>query len=110
MIFSMILRFIASAIVTVGVFFLLVRLLGRYANKSFSCAILQLDDKEARLTTESRMLSTIAKCSECGAPQHWLGNHHPNLIIRKSGLWNTQGLNGVLYTLEEVAALLAGLK
>lgn len=73
-----------------------------YINEKFSFVVLPVYTKENRLTAEKGMLSTIAQCSECTASAHWLGRQHPNPVIRESGLWNIQGLNGVPFSQEEI--------
>ncbi|MCE9508517.1 MAG: hypothetical protein K8R48_09450 [Alphaproteobacteria bacterium] len=77
-----------------------------YINENFSFAVLPVEDKENRLRIEAGMLSTIAQCSECIASAHWLGRHHPNPVIRESGLWNIQGLKGDPFSQTEIEALL----
>ena len=56
-----------------------------------------------RLDIEKSLLATIAACQECGPSPEWLGNDHPNAKIRKSGLWNIQGLNGTPFDNDEIA-------
>lgn len=79
-----------------------------YINDSFSFTILRIDDKTRRMAAEHGALCTIAMCAECTASDHWLGAHHPNSVIRESGLWNVQGLHGRPLGLEEAGILIAG--
>lgn len=55
--------------------------------QNFSFVVFQVDDKEQRLRLESRIISTISLCDECGPSPHWLGLHSPKKKIRESGLW-----------------------
>jgi hypothetical protein len=56
-------------------------------------------EKDAREKWEERIISTVYSCTDCKPSQNWLGNVFlGNIaprrdIIRKSGLWNVQGVN-----------------
>lgn len=65
----------------------------KFMNENFSFVIHKIEEKVQRLDAEKHLLSTIAQCTECSPSQKWLGLHHPNPIIRESGLWNIQGIN-----------------
>lgn len=58
-----------------------------YMQDSFSFAVVRIDEKDARLRLESRCISTVSLCNECGASSSWLGNASPKEKIRESGLW-----------------------
>lgn len=77
-----------------------------YMNDAFSFVVLRFDKREDRLRHESRLLSTIKACAECGPSGEWLGRHHPRETIRKSGLWNVQGLSKTPLTFQEVQDVL----
>jgi hypothetical protein len=46
-----------------------------------------VDQKDKRLDLESKIISTISRCEECGPSKQWLGIHSPKAKIRESGLW-----------------------
>lgn len=58
-----------------------------YMQNNFSFAVFEVSNKADRLLFESRIISTVSHCKECGAGEHWLGNQSPKERIRKSGLW-----------------------
>jgi hypothetical protein len=45
------------------------------------------DDKSDRLTLESRIISTVSHCHDCGPSDRWLGLSSPKKKICESGLW-----------------------
>lgn len=47
---------------------------------------------EERKLWESRLISTVSLCHDCGPSGHWLGLHSPKPKIRDSGLWLEQQL------------------
>ena len=55
--------------------------------QNFSFVVFQMDDKDQRLRLESRIISTVSWCDECGPSPNWLGLHSPKRKIRESGLW-----------------------
>ena len=55
--------------------------------QNFSFVVLQVDDKDQRLLLESRIISTVSWCDECGPSADWLGLYSPKRKIRESGLW-----------------------
>ncbi len=59
----------------------------KYIQENFSFAVIPIDDAEERLKTESKIISTISLCDECGPSKNWLGRFSPKEKIRKSGLW-----------------------
>ncbi len=58
-----------------------------YMRKNFFFAVIRLDDKDERLSLESKLISTVSRCDECGPSKHWLGNYSPKEKIKGSGLW-----------------------
>lgn len=54
-------------------------------NLRFVC--FRVDDKNARMRWESRIISTVSWCEACGPSAGWLGLHSPTARIRESGLW-----------------------
>ncbi len=63
------------------------------------------NNEDERVYMKSRLLSTIKDCSHCKPTKKWLGVYHPSPTIRKSGLWNIQGLNKAPLSPEEAQAL-----
>lgn len=76
-----------------------------YINEKFSFVVLEIENKESRLQTETQILSTIAQCPACAKSANWLGNYHPHRTIREKGLWNIQGVNGIPLNNQEISAL-----
>jgi len=58
-----------------------------YIQNHFSFVVFQVDDKEKRLTLESKIISTVSSCKECRPSQEWLGLYSPKDKIREGGLW-----------------------
>lgn len=58
-----------------------------YIQNNFSFVVFQVDEKEKRLDLESKIISTVSLCTECGPSKNWLGNYSPKDKIRESGLW-----------------------
>lgn len=67
-----------------------------FMNGNFSFCVLRIDQRPTRLLLEQQLLSVVSQCESCGPSEQWLGKHHPNPVIRESGLWNIQGLNGAI--------------
>ncbi len=61
--------------------------------------------KSDRLLWESRMVSTVASCTQCNPSDCWLGLSSPLPKIRESGLWQVNELFKASFSLEEFAAL-----
>jgi len=62
--------------------------------KRFHFVVFRVDEKENRLDIESKIISTISRCKDCGPSQQWLGLHSPKHKIRESGLWLVNELYG----------------
>jgi len=73
--------------------------------QNFSFVVFQVDDKEKRLRLESRIISTVSWCNECGPSPNWLGLHSPKRKIRESGLWLVSELWKEPLSSEEYAAM-----
>lgn len=54
---------------------------------NFSFCVIQVDDKDARLQLESKIISTVSHCPDCRPSKRWLGLFSPKVKIRESGLW-----------------------
>lgn len=76
-----------------------------YIQRSFRFATLPMDDKGQRLSLESRLISTLSRCNECGPSSNWLGLWSPKEKIRQSGLWNVNELYKEPLTLAELVFL-----
>ena len=74
-----------------------------YIHKALTFSVIELGAE--RIAMESKLLSTLAQCPNCGASENWLGRHHPNKVIAESGLWNIQGVKGKGLSAAEVDAL-----
>jgi len=62
-------------------------LVSDYIRKHFSFVVFEVLDKEKRLELESRLISTVSRCTCCRPSDSWLGLHSPKKKIRESGLW-----------------------
>ena len=58
-----------------------------YIQNQLSFVAFQVDNKEERLSLESKMISTVSLCKECKPSRNWLGLSSPKTKIRESGLW-----------------------
>jgi hypothetical protein len=58
-----------------------------YIRHQFSFVVVRIDQKAERLSLESKMISTLSLCSECGPSDQWLGLSSTKKKIRESGLW-----------------------
>lgn len=58
----------------------------------FRFAVCEVADSGQRLHLESRLISTVSRCTECGPSESWLGRYSPKEKIRESGLWQVNEL------------------
>jgi hypothetical protein len=58
-----------------------------YIQNNFSFIVLNIENKQTRLTLESKIISTISLCDECKQSEFWLGNYSTKYKIKESGLW-----------------------
>ncbi|WP_342439135.1 hypothetical protein NSS79_09365 [Paenibacillus sp. FSL L8-0436] len=63
-----------------------------YIQKHFSFCVLAIEDKQERLSLESRLISTLSLCDECAPSVQWLGMSSPHEKLRRSGLWQVNEL------------------
>ncbi len=63
------------------------RRVSAYMRGAFSFVFVPVAAKAKRLSLESRIISTLSHCPECGPSRGWLGRYSPKLKIRESGLW-----------------------
>ncbi len=68
------------------------KLVSEYIQRHFRFVVFRIDDRCMRLDLESKIISTISLCNECGSSSDWLGLHSPKAKIRESGLWNVNEL------------------
>lgn len=52
----------------------------------------EVRDKDRRLDLESKLISTVSLCDNCGPSATWLGRHSPKSKISLSGLWQVNEL------------------
>lgn len=58
-----------------------------YIQNNFSFCVLEINDKNQRITLESKIISTVAQCNECKPSESWFGLESPIEKIKYSGLW-----------------------
>ncbi len=63
-----------------------------YIRRSFRFVVFPAPTVDERRLWESRLISTVSLCQECGPSERWLGLHSPKVKIRESGLWLEQQL------------------
>lgn len=68
-------------------------LVSKYIQENFSFAVFGINDLRQRLKLESKIISTLSLCDNCGPSKNWLGNFSPKEKIRGSGLWLVNELN-----------------
>ena len=68
------------------------RKVSEYVQNNFSFSVFRVDDKEKRLSLESKIASTISLCNKCAPSPNWLGLYSPKEKIVKSGLWQVNEL------------------
>lgn len=59
----------------------------RILHQNFTFSVIKVEDKESRLTLESKIISTVSSCKECVPSGSWLGNFSTKDKIKESGLW-----------------------
>ncbi len=58
-----------------------------YIQQSFSFVVIPIEDKDKRLSIESKLISTVSLCHSCQSSTDWLGQFSPKEKIQQSGLW-----------------------
>ena len=58
-----------------------------YIQNNFSFCVIEINDKNQRITLESKIISTIAQCNECKPSESWFGLESPIGKIKNHGLW-----------------------
>jgi hypothetical protein len=59
----------------------------KYIQRNFRFVVFRLDKKEERLDWETKIISTVSLCKDCGPSSNWLGKYSPKQKIQQSGLW-----------------------
>ncbi len=81
------------------------KLVTKHIQENFSFVVFGIDDKDERLKIESKIISSISLCDECGRSTNWLGNYSPKEKIKESGLWLVNELYKEPFTKEELDKL-----
>lgn len=81
-------------------------LITKRLHETFSFSVIPIENKELRIEFESKLISTVSMCEECGPSSAWLGSYSPKQKIRDSGLWLVNGLCGPPLRQEELGTLL----
>lgn len=74
-----------------------------YIQANFHFVVFRVDDKDARMFWESRLISTVSRCQECHPSQKWLGLSSPKEKIVQGGLWQVNELYKIPLTDQELA-------
>ena len=61
-----------------------------YIRDNFTFSVIEVLDKEERISLEKRLIEIVSSCNECYPSNNWLGKSSPVDKIRFSGLWQTQ--------------------
>lgn len=69
----------------------------------FSFRCVQVNDMPMRNRLEDRLIATVAACPTCRPSASWLGRHAYPVLVRSSGLWNTQHVGGPVMTAQDVS-------
>lgn len=78
----------------------------RYIQDNFSFCVIEVLNKDERLSLESKLIASISQCSACGSSKGWLGNYSPKEAIKARGLWQVNNLNKEPLTMEELDVFL----
>lgn len=61
-----------------------------YIRDNFTFSVIEVLDREERLSLEKRLIKIVSSCNECYPSNHWLGKFSTIDKIRMSGLWQSQ--------------------
>lgn len=81
------------------------KMISSYLQSSMSFVVIPINERDDRLSLESRIISTVSLCEECGPSSHWLGKFSPKEKVRTSGLWLVNELYKVPLSLENLDSL-----
>jgi len=73
-----------------------------YIQKNFQFVVLPIENKDKRLGIESKIISAVSLCKECGPSNRWFGKFSPKDKIRESGLWLVNELGKVALSEKEL--------
>lgn len=59
----------------------------KYIQENFSFVVFEVNNKDERLSLESKIISTVSSCKDCKSSENWLGLFSPKDKIKESGLW-----------------------
>jgi hypothetical protein len=76
-----------------------------YIQQNFSFVVFPIENKEKRLEIESKIISTISLCKQCGPSDGWLGLQSPKQKIQESGLWLVNELYKQPLSVQEIEEL-----
>ena len=62
----------------------------------------EVREMDRRLALESKLVSTVSLCDNCGPSEEWLGRHSPKSKISLSGLWQVNELRKTPLTVDEL--------
>lgn len=65
----------------------------------------EVRDKDERLDLESKLISTVSRCVNCGPSATWLGRHSPKFKVASSGLWQVNELGKTPLSVDELQDL-----
>lgn len=82
----------------------------QFIRNNFSFAVFEVQSKDERLGLESKIISTVSRCDECGPSECWLGASSPKSKIIKSGLWLVNELYKTPLDAMEVERLVTQIK
>ncbi len=68
------------------------REVSKYIQDNFSFSVFKVEDKNKRLELESKLISTVSLCNDCGPSKNWLGRYSSKEKIKISGLWQVNEL------------------
>jgi len=83
----------------------------QYIQSNFSFCAFEANNKKERMEIESKLISTISWCQNCGPSKNWLGNYSPKEKIASSGLWLVNELYKTPFDasgIEDLAKLING--
>ena len=84
------------------------RQVSEYIQRHLRFVAFRVDNKQKRLVWESKIISTVSWCTECGPSTAWLGNYSPKEKIRQSGLWIVNELHKTPLSAGELDELMMG--
>lgn len=76
-----------------------------YLHKNISFICFPVSSKEQRLRYEEGIISVLNQTENFLPSDNWLGLYSPVASVKGSGLWLTQGLNGIPLTYEEFLSI-----